>query len=139
MIVNFEFSLTTATNAGNFHSRNLPTAQREALQKQNSIKMADDLQRQLAKAEAAQANLIQRMSPERRDKLEKENVREMISLMIGKLFEEFDGQREEWLSHDTKMKILQQKLKTMVENIRVTIMPFRGREFESQFKKSVLL
>jgi hypothetical protein len=123
--------------------KNLATAQRKSLQKQSTIKQSDNLNRMLADAEALQKRRIAKMPLEQRKEEEKECIGHLIESCINAFFSEFEPDMEEKLSHEYKIKFLENRLKMMFENIRSTMAQFRGGELESiltdwrKFKRNI--
>ena len=107
--------------------RNLTAAQRKNITKQNKIKTEDAAARMLHDAEKALKKLTSKtkFSVQDREMKEKEDIQMLISSALRVFFNELENVN---LSHEHKIKVLDEKLKKFFGELRRIMTQYRGSE-----------
>ncbi|XP_070491146.1 interaptin-like [Chironomus tepperi] len=108
--------------------RNLTPAQRKNINKQNKIKTEDVAARMLRDAEKALSKLTKgsKITLKDREMNEKEDIQMLISSALKLFFNQLENVN---LSHEHKIKILEEKLNMLFVELRRIMTQYRGKSF----------
>ena len=115
----------TADEVNRLQLRNLTSAQRKNINKQNKIKTDDVAARLLHDTEKTLAKLTNspKLTIQDRERKEKEDIQTLIDAALRLLFNELENVN---LSHEQKIKALEEKLKKFFGEVRRIKAKYRG-------------